>query len=177
MEIKNSTIGDGTKISHLTYVGDSDVGKNINFGCGTVTVNYDRVKKVLSLALKAGFVISLVSFLLFQFLPRQIISLFGGGSEAYFTFAEEYFRIYLFFTFLNFLQPICSNFFTAVGKARKGIVLSLTRQILFLLPLIILLPYVMGIDGIMYAGPCADLAAALLAIYLTFKEIRQLKTA
>ena len=45
VEIKNSTIGDGTKISHLTYVGDSDVGKNINFGCGTVTVNYDRVKK------------------------------------------------------------------------------------------------------------------------------------
>lgn len=45
VEVKNSTIGDGTKISHLTYVGDSDVGKNVNFGCGTVTVNYDRVKK------------------------------------------------------------------------------------------------------------------------------------
>ena len=45
VEIKNSGIGDGTKISHLTYVGDSDVGKNINFGCGTVTVNYDRAKK------------------------------------------------------------------------------------------------------------------------------------
>lgn len=45
VEVKNSTIGDGTKISHLTYVGDSDVGRNINFGCGTVTVNYDRAKK------------------------------------------------------------------------------------------------------------------------------------
>ena len=45
VEVKNSTIGDGTKISHLTYVGDSDVGKNVNFGCGTVTVNYDRAKK------------------------------------------------------------------------------------------------------------------------------------
>ena len=45
MEIKNSNIGDGTKISHLTYIGDSDVGRNVNFGCGTVTVNYDRVKK------------------------------------------------------------------------------------------------------------------------------------
>ena len=45
VEVKNSTIGDGTKISHLTYVGDSDVGKNINFGCGTVTVNYDRARK------------------------------------------------------------------------------------------------------------------------------------
>ncbi len=45
VEIKNSNIDDGTKISHLTYVGDSDVGKNINFGCGTVTVNYDGKTK------------------------------------------------------------------------------------------------------------------------------------
>ena len=45
VELKNSTIDDGTKISHLTYIGDSDVGKNVNFGCGTVTVNYDGKKK------------------------------------------------------------------------------------------------------------------------------------
>ena len=45
VEIKNSNIGDGTKLAHLTYVGDADVGKNINFGCGTVVVNYDGKKK------------------------------------------------------------------------------------------------------------------------------------
>ena len=45
VEVKNSSIGDGTKISHLTYVGDSDVGSQVNFGCGTVTTNYDGVKK------------------------------------------------------------------------------------------------------------------------------------
>ncbi|MFI3253319.1 MAG: DapH/DapD/GlmU-related protein [Eubacteriales bacterium] len=45
VEVKNSTIGDGTKISHLTYVGDSDVGSAVNFGCGTVTVNYDGINK------------------------------------------------------------------------------------------------------------------------------------
>lgn len=45
VEVKNSTVGDGTKISHLTYVGDSDVGKKVNFGCGTVTTNYDGFKK------------------------------------------------------------------------------------------------------------------------------------
>ena len=45
VEVKNSSIGDGTKISHLTYVGDSDVGRKVNFGCGTVTTNYDGVKK------------------------------------------------------------------------------------------------------------------------------------
>ncbi len=45
VEVKNSTIGDGTKISHLTYVGDTDLGKRINLGCGTVTVNYDGKNK------------------------------------------------------------------------------------------------------------------------------------
>lgn len=45
VEIKNSVIGEGTSVSHLTYVGDSDVGKNVNFGCGVVTVNYDGTKK------------------------------------------------------------------------------------------------------------------------------------
>ena len=41
MEVKNSTIGDGTKLPHLSYIGDSDVGQNVNIGCGTITVNYD----------------------------------------------------------------------------------------------------------------------------------------
>jgi bifunctional UDP-N-acetylglucosamine pyrophosphorylase/glucosamine-1-phosphate N-acetyltransferase len=45
VEIKNSVIDDGTKVSHLTYIGDSDVGKNINFGCRTITVNYDGKNK------------------------------------------------------------------------------------------------------------------------------------
>ena len=41
MEVKNSTVGDGTKLPHLSYIGDSDVGQNVNIGCGTITVNYD----------------------------------------------------------------------------------------------------------------------------------------
>ena len=45
VELKNSNIGDGTKISHLTYIGDADVGSGINFGCGTVVVNYDGKTK------------------------------------------------------------------------------------------------------------------------------------
>ena len=90
----------------------------------------------------------------------------------YFTFAVNYFHIFLFFTFLNFLQPISSNFFTAIGKPRGGIFLSLTRQIIFLLPLIIILPLPMGIDGIMYAGPVADCMAGLCSILMAGLELR-----
>ena len=131
---------------------------------------YDRVKQVYRLSLTAGISISTFAFLLFQFFPEQIISFFGSGSEEYVQFAVSYFRIFLFFTFLNAIQPISSNFFTSIGKPKKGVFLSLTRQILFLLPLIIILPLFMGIDGIMYAGPAADFVAAVVGIIMVAKE-------
>ncbi len=135
---------------------------------------YDRVKNVYLLACKCGFIVSVIGFLLFQLVPRQIISLFGSGSEMYYQFAVRYFRIYLFFTFINFIQPITSNFFTAIGKPKNGIFLSLTRQILFLLPLIVILPIIMGIDGIMYAGPIADLIAVVASLIMVRKELKTL---
>lgn len=136
---------------------------------------YGRVKKAYLCAARACLIISVIAFLLFQLCPRQIISLFGEGSEEYYTFAENYFRIYLFFTFLNFLQPITTNFLSSVGKPLQGTFMSLTRQIIFLLPLILILPVFLGIDGIMYAGPIADLVAAVLAIILASRELSQEK--
>ena len=119
--------------------------------------------------------ISTCSFLCFQLFPRQIIRIFGSGSEEYYHFAEQYFRIFLFFTFLNGIQPITANFFTSIGKAKKGIFISLTRQILFLLPLIIILPMFFGIDGVMYSAPVADLTAAALAVVFMTREMRGMK--
>lgn len=133
---------------------------------------YDRVKKAYIRAISYGFGISLTAFMMFQFLPRQITSLFGNGSETYYQFAISYFRIFLLFTFLNFLQPITSNFFTAIGRPQKGIFLSLTRQILFLLPLILILPLLIGIDGILFAGPIADFVAGLVAIIMISRELK-----
>ena len=67
-----------------------------------------------------------------------------------------------------------ATFFTAIGKPVKGIFLSLTRQILFLLPLIVIFPIFLGIDGIMYAGPIADLAAGVAAVGMIAYEMRQI---
>jgi len=135
---------------------------------------YERVKKVYFLSFIYGMAVSLPAFLLFQLIPRGIISIFGSGSPEYYRFATLYFRIYLFFTFINFMQPITSTFFTAIGKPKKGIFLSLTRQILFLLPLIIILPVFMGIDGIMYAGPIADFVAASVSVVMIWTELRHM---
>ncbi len=71
------------------------------------------------------------------------------------------------------MQPISANFFTAIGKPKKGIFMSLTRQIIFLLPLLLILPRFMGIDGVMYAGPIADLVATIVCIILVVLEMRR----
>lgn len=134
--------------------------------------NYGRVKKAYKLALGASFVISMVAFSLFQLCPRQIIMLFGEGSEEYYQFAIRYFRVYMFFICLTFIQPITSNFFTAIGKPIKGVFLSLTRQIIFLIPLIIIMPRFMGLDGILYAGPIADFASITTATIMAVLEFR-----
>lgn len=136
---------------------------------------YARVREAYYLACKAGAVVSVISFLLFQIFPRQILALFGEGTEEYFAFGEKYFRIYLFFTFLNFLQPITSTFFTSIGKAIKGVLLSLTRQIILLLPLMLILPRFIGIDGIIYAGPISDGMAALIAMAMAVNEFIAMK--
>lgn len=142
---------------------------SFNYGAG----KYQRVNKTYKKAISYGILLSVIAFLLFQFLPRQIISIFGDGSAEYFRFSINYFRIFLFFTFLNFMQPISSLLFTSIGKPQRGIFLSLTRQIIFLLPLILIFPLFMGIDGIMFAGPVADLTAAVISIVMVIVEFRR----
>ena len=141
---------------------------SFNFGAQ----KYDRVKDAYKKAVFAATAISIVAFLCFQFFPRQIIGIFGSGSKEYLHFAERYFRIFLFFTFLNGIQPVSSNFFTSIGAPKKGIFLSLTRQIIFLLPLLLIFPYFFGIDGVMYTAPIADLAAASVSIVMVVREFK-----
>ena len=139
---------------------------------------YDRVRKAYRLALMAGAVVGVISFLLYQLLPRQILGLFGEGTEVYFQFGVEFFRIFVFFAFANFMQPITSTFFTSLGKPIKGVFLSLTRQVIFLIPLMLVLPLFWGIDGILYAGPVADFFAMVAAIIMAafeFRNMRQLE--
>lgn len=141
---------------------------SFNYGAG----KKGRVKEAYIKAISIGAVLAVIAFLMFQFFQRQIISIFGDGSELYYQFAIRYFHVFLFFTFVNFMQPITSNFFTAIGKPKVGSFLALTRQILFLLPLILLFPLFLGIDGIMCAGPVADCLAAVVCFIMVYRELR-----
>lgn len=137
--------------------------------------NYARVRETYRRCATVCTVVAIIFFLGFQLFPKEIVSIFGTGSEEYFHFADRYLRIFMFMTFLNGIQPMSSGFFTSIGKARLGVTMSLTRQIIFLLPLILIFPLFFGIDGVMYAGPIADGAAAFLAIGFAWRELRQMK--
>ncbi len=138
--------------------------------------NYDRVRGIYKLAVSSSLVISVLGFIAFQFFPKQVISLFGTGDQLYFEFAVKFMRIFLFMVLINGVQIISSNFFAAIGKAIKGVFLSLSRQVLFLIPLILVLPFFYGIDGILFAAPVADALAFCVTITLIGKELTHMKT-
>ncbi len=139
--------------------------------------NYDRVRETYIKGLVAATAISIFFFGAFQLFPRPIVAIFGQGSELYFEFAERYLRIFMLLTFINGIQPVTANFFTSIGKAKVGLFISLTRQIIFLLPLIMILPAFFGIDGLMYAGPIADASAVILTFIFVFRELGLLSAA
>lgn len=142
-----------------------------NFGAK----NYERVISSYKLTITITTIMAFTAFLSFQLFPRQIVGIFGDGSELYFHFAEEYMRIYMALMIINGIQPVTGTFFTSLGKAFKGAFISMTRQIIFLMPLIILLPRIFGIDGVMYAGPIADGAALIVTVIMVSIEIKNLK--
>ena len=151
---------------------------SFNRGAGKI----DRVKKTYRLALICNTTISCIAFVVFQTLPRQIISIFGSGSPEYFRFAESFFRIFLFMTFLDGIQPITSTFCTVIGEPNKGTFLSLTRQVICFIPLMVLFPAIFsyfggaayGIEGVMYVAPVADFLAAVLSLAVIKKVFKKL---
>ena len=136
---------------------------------------YDRVRGIYKLAISCNLVISAIGFILFQFFPKQIISLFGNGDALYFEFAVKFMRIFLFMVIVNGCQLLSSNFFAAIGKPIKGVLLSMTRQVIFLIPLILILPVFFGIEGIMFAGPVADAAAFITTAIVIKREFTHIK--
>ena len=136
---------------------------------------YDRVRGIYKLAVSCCVAVGSVGFVLFEFFPTQIISIFGTGDALYFEFDVKFMRIFLMMIFINGVQMISSNFFAAIGKPVKGMVLSLTRQVLFLIPLLLILPLRWGMDGILFSGPVADFAAFVTTVLLIRHEMKHIR--
>lgn len=142
---------------------------------------YDRVKETYRKSLILNIIVATISLLTFQLFPREIISIFGNGKETnlYFEFSIKAMRIFLSMIIAVGIQFVSSNFFASIGQPLKGVALSFSRQILFVIPLMLILPLFMGIDGILFAGPISDLLSCLIAIMfivIEFKKIKKLET-
>lgn len=142
-----------------------------NYGNG----NYSRVRKAYKSAAILVISIGSAAFICFQLFPNQITSIFGSGDVLYYEFAAKYFRIYLFFTFINGIQILTSSFFSSIGKSVKGTIMSLSRQVLLFLPLVLILPLFFGIDGVLFSGPIADGSAAIIAFAFYAAEVKHMK--
>ena len=144
------------------------------FGFNYGAKNYNRVRETMRLLLKVTFSIATVLFIIFQVFPKQIISLFGKGDKLYFEFATKYMRIFLMFISLNSIQVSTATFFPSIGKAIKGATVSLTKQLIFLFPLLLILPRFFGLNGVIYATPLTDLLAFTVAIIFLIKEFKHM---
>lgn len=137
--------------------------------------NYDRVKKALEISLIASEVVSVVAFLIFQFAPMSVVSLFGSEEGLYNEFAVMAFRIFLLLCPLTGFQTITAVYLQAVGKPIKSAILSLARQIIFFIPAALILPAYMGVIGVLWTGPVADGLAFILSLILIIYERNHLK--
>ncbi len=137
---------------------------------------FDRVKGAFWRAFTAAFMVGVIFFVALQLFPRQIISIFGTGSDLYFEFAEKYLKVFMMLVFFQNIQPVAINYFSATGNHRQGLLVSLSRQGLFLIPLLVILPKFMEIDGVLWASPIADFMAFILSVsmvILSFKKFKE----
>ena len=138
--------------------------------------NFERVKKAFDIALVASEIVSVIAFLVFQFAPMSVVSVFGSEEGLYNEFAVMSFRIFLMLCPLAGFQTVAAIYLQAIGKPVKSAILSLSRQIIFFVPTIIILPLFLGVTGVLWTGPVADGLAFVLALGLILYERKQLKT-
>lgn len=137
---------------------------------------YHRVNEVLKLAIWGATAVTTFTFLVGELVPELTVSIFTTD-EGLISRAAEGFRIsVLLFPIVGF-QMVTSNFFQSIGMANKAIFLSLTRQLLFLLPCLIVLPQFMGAAGIWWSMPISDLIASIVAAVLLYKQFQAFKNA
>lgn len=131
---------------------------------------YERVQETIRMAIRVVSFIAVCFWLLFELLPHPILRIFGQASAAYFTFGVRYMRLFFLFSFLNGVQIFSTTFFPAIGKAKIGALVSIVKQIGLIVPLMLILPYLFGVDGLVFALPTADLFSVILAVYLLRRE-------
>lgn len=141
-----------------------------NFGAR----KFDRVARALRYAIFAAVAVTTSGFLMAEIFPHLLANMFTGDQELI-DIASHGMRIVLIMFPIVGFQMVTANFFQSIGKVRKAILLSLTRQMLFLVPLLIILPRFMGTLGVWISMPIADSLATVLAVFLLTRQMKKFR--
>lgn len=159
------------QIAHSMFVGLASGTQPIN-GFNFGAKQFERVKQTIKVAAKASIVISVVWFSVFHFGGGLLASMFVEDEPLYQEFAVHCFRLYMLGFFVYGLPNVTASFFQAIGSPVKALTVSLSRQVLFLIPLALFLSARFGMDGALGAAPIADVLTFLLAVLLLVKELK-----
>lgn len=162
------------QIAHAMFVGVASGTQPIN-GYNYGAKQYARVKQTFRVAVTVSFVISFVWFGIFQLGGGILAGLFVKNEPLYLEFAVLCFRIYMLGFFVYGLPQVTASFFQAIGKPWKSLLTALSRQMIFLIPLSLVLAGRYGLTGALAAAPVADVLAFLLAVVLILGEFRTWK--
>ncbi|MBB6215898.1 putative MATE family efflux protein [Anaerosolibacter carboniphilus] len=135
---------------------------------------FKRVKKALKLAGIAATGITTLGFIITRLFPVQLISMFNRSDQELINFGTYAMNIFLIFLPIIGFQIIAANYFQAVGKPKQAAFLSLSRQVLLLIPALFILPKFYGLKGVLMAGPVADLGSSIITGIWLFMELRSL---
>ena len=136
---------------------------------------YKRVKTVYKTAAKWATLITCIGWSCCMFMPHAILQIFGSGSSpGFLNFATDCMRLFLGGVFTAGFQIISTSYFQATGQPLKASILSLMRQFILLIPLIVTLPIWFGLYGILYAGVIADLISATCVFIFIYREMKKL---
>lgn len=167
-DIPLTTLGIVMKVNMIVtaFVLGLSIGVQPIFGYNYGSGQKDRVKAAFRLVVTVTTVFLILAFLVFQLAPMSIVRLFGSESDLYNEFAVKCFRIYLLAIPINGLQMVVRILFQSIGKPAQAAVLSLARQIVFLVILTLILPMFMGIEGALWASPIAETLAFIMALVM-----------
>lgn len=135
---------------------------------------YHRVNQVMKITVIIATIITTTGFMISQLIPRLVVSAFTTDETLIALSAHGLRVTMLIFPFVGF-QMVTSNFFQSIGMAKKAIILSLSRQVLVLIPCLLILPLFLGSKGIWYSMPISDAVASIIAAILLIKQFRKFK--
>ena len=150
------------------------IGAQPILGFNKGAAQYARIRKTYFYAIAIATGLIFLFWLFCQLKPEVIIGLFGKENADFTNFAIKCLKIYLFSIFFAGFQIVSTSYFQATGQPLKASLLSMLRQLLLLIPLILILPLFMGLNGILFSAPIADTLSAVIVALFIVPEIRRL---